>query len=82
MRNAVNELSFLLVTHTVDFDAWFSSYGVLNSGQAAENFLDRLDIPMKDQDLRVEDARILTRVVNEFRRSLIQLSNAYSNAHF
>jgi hypothetical protein len=33
---AINELSFLLVTHTVNSDARFDSYGVLNIGQGAE----------------------------------------------
>jgi hypothetical protein len=50
---AVNELSFLLVTHTVYPDARFDSYGILNSRRGAENFLDR---PTNDQVLRVEDA--------------------------
>jgi hypothetical protein len=39
---SANELSFLLVTHIVSFDARFGSYEILNSGQGAENFLDRL----------------------------------------
>jgi hypothetical protein len=50
---AVNELSFSLVTHTVYSDAWFDRYEVLNSGQGAENFLDRL---VNDWVLKVEDA--------------------------
>jgi hypothetical protein len=33
---AINELSFLLVTHTSDFDAGFDCYGILKSGQGAE----------------------------------------------
>jgi hypothetical protein len=36
----------------VNFDARFDRYRVLKSGQGAENFLDRLDIPTKDQALR------------------------------
>jgi hypothetical protein len=51
----VNELSFLLVTHTAFSDAPFDSYGILISGQGAEHFLDRLDIPMNDQVLRAKD---------------------------
>jgi hypothetical protein len=31
-ENAINKLSFLLVTHTVDSDAQFGSYGILQSG--------------------------------------------------
>jgi hypothetical protein len=50
---SVNEISFLLVTHTVYSDARFDSYGILNSGWGAENFLDR---PANDQDLEAEDA--------------------------
>jgi hypothetical protein len=43
-----NELSFWLVTHTAYSDARFDSYGILNSGQGAENFPGRLDIQMND----------------------------------
>jgi hypothetical protein len=50
---AVNELIFPLVTCTVYFDARFDSYGILKSGQGAENFMDR---PTNDQVLRAEDA--------------------------
>jgi hypothetical protein len=32
MKNAVNELSFPLITHTAYFDIRFGSYGFLNSG--------------------------------------------------
>jgi hypothetical protein len=52
---SIDELIFLLVTHTTYFDARFDSYGILKSGQGAENFLDRLDIPMNDQILKAED---------------------------
>jgi hypothetical protein len=79
---AINELRFLLVTHTGYSDARFDSYGILKSGRGAENFLDRLVRPANDQDLRVEDARILARIVYKYRRSLTQLSNAYSYTHF
>jgi hypothetical protein len=50
-----NELSFPLVTHMTFSDARFNSYGILTSGQGAEHFLDRLDIPTNDQVLRAED---------------------------
>jgi hypothetical protein len=50
-----NELIFLLVSHTTYSDARFDSYRILKSGQGAEDFLDRLGIPMNDQILRVED---------------------------
>jgi hypothetical protein len=78
----VNELIFPLVTHTAYSDARFDSYGILKSGRGAENFLDRLGRSANDQVLRAEDARILARVVYKFRRTLTQLSNAYSHAHF
>jgi hypothetical protein len=51
----VNELIFPLVTQTTYSDARFDSYRILNSGQGAENFLDRLDTPMNDQVLRAEN---------------------------
>jgi hypothetical protein len=79
---ADNELSFPLVTHMAYSDARFGSYGILNSGRGAENFLDRLCRPANDQVLRAEDARNLMRVIYKFRRPLTQLSNAYSHAHF
>ncbi len=40
----VNELIFLLVSHTVDADVRLDSYGILKLGQCAENFPGRLDI--------------------------------------
>jgi hypothetical protein len=53
---ADNELSFPLVTHMAYSDARLGSYGILNSGRGAENFLDRLCRPLNDQVLRAEDA--------------------------
>jgi hypothetical protein len=50
-QSSVNELSFLLITHTTYFDARFDSYGILKSGWDAENFLDRLGRPANDQVL-------------------------------
>jgi hypothetical protein len=67
---ADNDLSFPLVTHMANSDVRFDSYGVLKSGQGAENFLDRLCRPANDQVLRAEDARNLTRVIYKFRRPL------------
>jgi hypothetical protein len=52
MKLAINKLRFLLVTHMTDSNARFDSYGILNSGQGAEHFLERLDIPPNDQVLR------------------------------
>jgi hypothetical protein len=79
---ADSELSFPLVTHMAYSDAQFDSYEILKSGRGAENFLDRLCRPVNDQVLRAEDAQNLTRVVYKFRRSLTQLSKAYSHTHF
>jgi hypothetical protein len=70
MKLAVNELSFP-VTHTDYSDARFDSYRILKPGQGAENFLDRLVIPMNAQVLR-----------HKMHRTLTQLSNAYSYTHF
>jgi hypothetical protein len=77
-----NELSFPLVTHMVYSDARFGSYGILKAGRGAESFLVRLCRLANDQVLRAEDAQNLTRVAYKFRRTLTQLSNAYSHAHF
>jgi hypothetical protein len=55
-KNAINELSFLLVTHTAYSDAPFDSYGRLKSGQGAEQILDRLGKPANDRVFRAEDA--------------------------
>jgi hypothetical protein len=56
MKFSVNELRFPLITHTVNFDAQFDSYGILKSGQGAEQILDRLGIHAKDKVLRAEYA--------------------------
>jgi hypothetical protein len=82
MKNAVNELSFPLVTHTVDSDARFCSYGFLKSEQGAELILDRLDRRMNNQIFKGRNAGILTRVDNRLHRSLTLLSNAHSYTHF
>jgi hypothetical protein len=79
---SINELSFPLVTHIVYSDTHFVRYEILKSGQGVENFLYRLDRPANDQVLRVEDARILVRVVYKLCSPLTHLSNAYSYTHF
>jgi hypothetical protein len=56
MEIAINELSFLLVTHMIYSDARLDSYGILESGQGVEHFLDRLDISMYDQVLKEQKA--------------------------
>jgi hypothetical protein len=43
MKNAVNELSFMLVTHTSYSDTRFCHDGFLKSGYGAELILDRTD---------------------------------------
>jgi hypothetical protein len=78
----VNELIFLLVTHTAYSDARFDTYRILNSGRGAENFLDRLGRPANNQVLGAEDARILLRVDYKFRKPLTKLSNGYSYTQF
>jgi hypothetical protein len=35
MKNVINELSFLLVTHTTCFDIWFGGYELFKSGFSA-----------------------------------------------
>jgi hypothetical protein len=55
-KGTINELSFWLVTHMVYSDARYNSYGILESGRGAENFLDRLDRLANDHILRAEDA--------------------------
>jgi hypothetical protein len=79
---ADSELSFPLVTHMAFSDTRFGSYEILKSGRGAENVLDRLCRPANNQVLRTEDAQNMMRVVYKFRRSLTQLSNAYSHTHF
>jgi hypothetical protein len=51
----IDKLRFSLVTHMTYSDARFDRYRILKSGQGAENFLDRLDIPTNDQVLKAED---------------------------
>jgi hypothetical protein len=65
---SANELSFLLVTYMVDSDAWFGSYGILESGQGAENILDRLVIPVNGQ---VSEHKILKVLCSSFQHLLI-----------
>jgi hypothetical protein len=48
---AINELSFLLVTHTVYSYARFDRYDILKSARGGENFLDR---PTNNQVLGAE----------------------------
>jgi hypothetical protein len=50
-KHSSNEIRFPLVTHTVNSNAQFGSYGLLKSGQGAENFLDRLIIHVNGQVL-------------------------------
>jgi hypothetical protein len=56
MKLSSNELSFHLVTHTINTDARFGSYRLLKSGQGAEQILDRLGIHANDPVLRAEYA--------------------------
>jgi hypothetical protein len=49
---AVNELSFLRVTHTAYSNARFASYMILKLGQGDEYFLDRSVMQMNDHVFR------------------------------
>jgi hypothetical protein len=49
MKNVVNEVSFLLVTHMTCFDTRFGRYRFLKSGCSADPVLDRLGIQVFDQ---------------------------------
>jgi hypothetical protein len=66
-KDAINELSFPLVTHMVDSDARFDSYGILKSGQGAEQILDRLGRRTNGHIFKGRYAGLLTRVANRFR---------------
>jgi hypothetical protein len=48
-KNAVNELNFLLVTHTTCFDTRFNHYEFLKSGFIVGQILDRLVIQVFGQ---------------------------------
>jgi hypothetical protein len=48
-KNVVDELSFLLVTHTACFKIRFGRYGILKPGFSSEQILDGLGIQVLDQ---------------------------------
>jgi hypothetical protein len=90
MKFSINELIFLLVTHTAYSNAWFDSYRILMLGQGAEmvwtdwtyrRMIRFYRLKMHDSwstfSVTYRFYRI-TRVVNRFCRPLTQLSNAYS----
>jgi hypothetical protein len=54
-KNVVNELSFLLVTHTTCFDIRFGRYGFLKSGFSAGQILDRMGIQLLGQVFGPQD---------------------------
>jgi hypothetical protein len=66
MKNAINELIFLVVTHTAYFDTRFGSYGFFKSGYGAEQILDRLIILVIHQILGPQEARNLPGFENGF----------------
>jgi hypothetical protein len=43
-KNVINELSFLMVTHTTYFDIQFGRYGILKSDFSSGQILDSLGI--------------------------------------
>jgi hypothetical protein len=55
MKDVLNKLSFLLVTHMTCFNIQFGRYGFLKSGFNARQILDNLGIQMLDQDLGPQD---------------------------
>jgi hypothetical protein len=54
-KNVINELSFLLVTHTTCFDIRFGRYGFLKSGFSAGQILDRMGIQLLGQVFGLQD---------------------------
>jgi hypothetical protein len=54
-KNVVNELRFLLVSHTTYFDTRFGHYGFLKSGFSSDNNLDRLGIQLLGQAIGPQD---------------------------
>jgi hypothetical protein len=80
-KDVVNKLIFLPVTHATRFDIRFGCYGVLKSEHGAEHFWTE---KMVSGFSRFEGIRSvnLSEGVYGFRRSLAQLSNAYSYTHF
>jgi hypothetical protein len=54
-KNVINELSFLLVTHTTCFDIRFGRYGFLKSGFSAGQILDRMGIQLLGQVFGPQD---------------------------
>jgi hypothetical protein len=57
MKNAFNELSFLLITDTACSDTRFGRYRLLNSGYGADQILGRLDIQVINQLLGPQEAK-------------------------
>jgi hypothetical protein len=55
MKNVVNELRFLMVTHTTYFDIRVVRYGILKSGFNAGQILDRLGIQVLGQVFWLQD---------------------------
>jgi hypothetical protein len=54
-KNVINELSFLLVTHTTCFDIWFGPYGILKSDLSAGQILDRQGLQVLGQVFGPQD---------------------------
>jgi hypothetical protein len=57
-KAAINELRFPLVTHMTYSGVRFDSYGILKSGQGAEELSGQTVQTVNDQVLRADDARI------------------------
>jgi hypothetical protein len=55
LKNVINKLRFLLVTHMICFDIRFGCYGFLKSGFSTGQILDRLCIPVVGQVFEPKD---------------------------
>jgi hypothetical protein len=67
-KNVINELSFLLVTHTTSFDLGFGRYGILKSGYGADQIVDRLGIQVFDQVFGPQEVQTLLGFENNLYR--------------
>jgi hypothetical protein len=81
-KDVVNELSFLLVTHTTYFDIRFGRYKFWKSGFNTDLVLDRLGIHALGQAFGPQDGWNLLGSEYTIWRLLSQLSNAYSSHDF
>jgi hypothetical protein len=79
---AINELSFLLVTHTTYSDERFDSYGIFWSQVTVLNCFGQIGHWNKTPALGAKNEWILMRLDYRFHSLLAQVFNAYSNTWF